>query len=277
MPTLRTGTTNLFYEQTGAGPDIVWISGGGGLPEWTWIPHQLPWFPEFRNTVFHNRGIGRTVCEQPGPWTIADFARDTAALIEAVCDERAIVVGKSMGALIAVEVALAYPELVSLAVPMGGLAKSTGWVHDYMRAEIEYRQQGGALSGLMAICHYAAALNPADELGDEESWERLKEMYAGFGATDGNQNEQSLVLQWDACDTFDVTNRLPSCAVPMHVFAFEQDVQAPPSYGRVLAELTPTGVLHLFEGYGHASLWTVQRREGVNTKLRQVIREVVGA
>ena len=276
MPVLQTDTTKLYYEQTGAGPDIVWVSGGGGLPEWTWIPHQLPWFQEFRNTVFHNRGIGRTVCEQPGPWTIADFARDLAALIQAACDDPVIVVGKSMGALITVELALSYPELVSLAVPMGGLAKSTGWVHDYMRAEIEYRQRGGSLSGLMAICHYAATLNPADELGDEDSWERLKETYAGFGATEDNQNEKSLVLQWDACDTFDVTERLPFCVVPMHVFAFGQDVQAPPSYGTQLAELTPTGVLHLLEGYGHASLWTVQRRGGVNTRLRQVIRDVVG-
>ena len=37
MATLQTDTTKLYYEQTGTGSDIVWVSGGGGLPEWTSI------------------------------------------------------------------------------------------------------------------------------------------------------------------------------------------------------------------------------------------------
>lgn len=277
MPTVTAEHTSIYYEQHGEGPDIVWISGGGGLPEWTWIPHQIPAFPEFRSTVFHNRGIGRTTCDQPGPWTMGDFARDTAALIEQVCDGKVIVAGKSMGGLITIELALSRPDLVALAVPMGVIARSTGWVHDYMRAEIEYRQQGGSLSGLMAVCHYAATLNPADELGDEENWAFLKEQYAGFGAApEDNQNERSLILQWDACDTFDVVDRLPGCSVPLHVFVFGQDVQAPPNYGREVAELAPTGVAHMLDGHGHASLWTPMRRDEVNTRLRQIIEDVTG-
>jgi pimeloyl-ACP methyl ester carboxylesterase len=267
VKTLETPEIDLSYEQTGAGPDIVWICGGGGMPEHTWIPYQLPSFGGFRNTVFHNRGIGETVCRAPLPWTMADFARDTAALIEAACDPPVIVVGKSMGGLIATQLVLDRPDLVRLAIPMGTLGASTGWVHDYMRAEIDYRKAGGSFDGLLGICHYAAMLHPADELGDPETWEALKAQYAGFG----DENERSLIGQWDACDTFDCLDRLPGCTVPLHVVGFAEDVQAPPEYGRQVAELAPTGVFHLLEDHGHCSLWSPKRAAEANELIHRII------
>ncbi len=277
MPTLTTQDTTTYFEQHGEGPDIVWVAGGGGLPEWTWMPYQLPALPEFRHTVFHNRGIGDTVCTQPGPWTIADFARDTAALIEQVCDGPVVVVGKSMGGMIVTQLALDRPDLVRLAIPMGTAARSVGWVHDYMRTEIEYRQNGGSLGGMFAICHYAGMLFPADELGDEDSWAAIKEMLSGFAAEgEDNPNERSLVLQWDACDRFDCVEQLATCRVPLHVVGFGQDVQAPPNYGREVADLAPTGVFHLLEGLGHASLWGPKRSGEVNALLREILERELG-
>jgi pimeloyl-ACP methyl ester carboxylesterase len=269
MPTIATGDVVTHYEQTGDGPDIVWICGGGGVPERTWNVYQLPAFPDFRNTVFHNRGIGQTSCSQALPWTLADFARDTAGLIEEVCDGPVIVVGKSMGAMIATQLVLDRPDLVRLAIPMGTIGKSTGWVHDYMRAEIDYRKAGGSFTGLMGICHYAAMLHPADELGDEATWEVLKQSYSTFEG----DNERSLIGQWDACDTFDVYDRLPDCSVPLHVVGFAEDVQAPPQYGQRVADLAPTGQFHLLEGHGHCSLWSPMRAAEANALIRAIIEE----
>jgi pimeloyl-ACP methyl ester carboxylesterase len=270
MPLLNEDTISIHYEQTGEGPDVVWVCGGGGLPEWTWCRWQIPAFPRYRHTVFHNRGIGETTCNQPGPWTIADFAADTALVIERTCAGPAIVVGKSMGAMITTQLALDRPELVALAISMGTAGKSYGWIHDYMRAEIEFRKRGGSLSGLFAVCHYAATLNPADELGDPDSWNALKDQYAPFGAVGDNPNERSLELQWDACDTFDCLDQLPTCTVPLHVVGFGQDVQSPPRYGQEVAELAPTGVFHLLPGHGHASLWGPMRSGEVNDLLREI-------
>ena len=57
----------IHYVQHGAGPDIVWVSGGGGLAT-DWHPYQIPFFEqEFRCTTFDNRGIGATECEIPLP------------------------------------------------------------------------------------------------------------------------------------------------------------------------------------------------------------------
>ena len=52
---------SIFYEQFGAGHDIVWVSGGGSLGS-DWHRYQIPFFePRFRNTTFDNRGIGQTI------------------------------------------------------------------------------------------------------------------------------------------------------------------------------------------------------------------------
>jgi len=68
MPTIDSSQGTIHYEQVGEGPDIVWVSGGGGLAE-DWDPYQLPYFKEdFRNTTFDNRGIGTTECTAVARW-----------------------------------------------------------------------------------------------------------------------------------------------------------------------------------------------------------------
>jgi pimeloyl-ACP methyl ester carboxylesterase len=99
----------LHHFQHGQGPDIVWVSGGGGLAA-DWHPYQIPFFErEFRSTTFDNRGIGKTECAMPMPWPIEAFARDTADLIEAVCDPPVAIVGLSLGGAIVQQVAIDRP------------------------------------------------------------------------------------------------------------------------------------------------------------------------
>ena len=67
--------------------------------------------------------------------------------------------------------------------------------------------------------------------------------------------EDSLIPQWEPCVLFDQTERLPECRVPMHVIAFEEDVQAVPQDGEEVADLVPGAELHLFPGMGHCSIY----------------------
>jgi pimeloyl-ACP methyl ester carboxylesterase len=260
---------SLYYEQHGDGPDVVWVSGGGGRhTAWAW---QLPAFtPRFRCTTFDNRGIGETRTRGDAAVTIAAMAGDAAGLIEAVCDPPVAVVGHSMGAFIVLELGLTRPELLRCAVASGGAATgSRGWLGDYMGAEVELRRRGGRLDGMMAITHYAAQFYPAAVLGDAEAWARIRDWHVQVGFVDNN--EQSLIPQWQACIDFDVVDRLPGWpGVPLHVFAYEQDVQAPPQFGEEVAALVPGAELHLFRGLGHGSL-RGHAHEAVNERLLEII------
>jgi pimeloyl-ACP methyl ester carboxylesterase len=253
MPILEGSQASIHYEQAGEGPDIVWVSGAGGTAD-SWDRYQLPHFKDsFRNTTYDCRGVGTTTTDRPTPWPIEDFAVDVADLIKAACDPPVALVGLSFGAGIVQQVALDFPELIRVAIPMGTGAKSVGWTWDYQMAEIEWRRAGNHLDGEMAFIHYMAMFYPARVLGDRELYAKLRDENLPYYMEGGE--EDSLEAQWLPCVTFDQTDRLPYCTVPMHVIAFDQDVQAVPQDGEEVADLCPTAELHLFEGMGHCSIY----------------------
>ena len=268
MPTFHGSEADIHYDRFGEGHDVVWVSGGGSLGS-DWHPFQMPFFEaRYRNTTFDNRGIGATTSRTEMPWPVEVFARDTAELIEAVCDPPVIIVGLSMGGFTVLQLAIDRPELIRVAVAMGCAASGhEGWLGDYMGAEVEYRRNGGRLDGLMSTIHYATQLYPAAALGDPELWPVIRER---LGAAWEEDNEKSLIGQWQACIDFDITDRLPGCTTPLHVFVFEEDVQAPPRYGRKVAELVPGAQLHSFPGMGHCSLYA-HKPDVVNAEIRKIV------
>ena len=269
MSTFTASRSSIAYAQTGSGPDIVWVGGGGTLGR-DWQRFQTPHFDQaFRSTVFDNRGIGGTVSDAPLPWSIADFSNDLAELVEGVCDGPAFFIGSSLGSAIVQELVIDHPHLVRAAIAMGSGAWSTGWGWDYQEAEIEFRKRGGRLDGMMGVAHYASMLYPARALGDRELWPKLKALMLEW--MDSGENEDSLVSQWDASLRFDQRDRLPSVKVPVHVVSFAEDVQAPPQDGEELAELIPSAEFHLLEGMGHAS-WYGHAHERLNAYLEGLLR-----
>jgi len=266
MPELPLADSTLYYEQRSEGPDLVWLAGGD-QPGSDWHEFQAPAFPDFRNTTYDARGIGRTTSERRPPWPMELYAADCAALVEAVCDPPAILAGLSMGSLIAQQVALDYPELVRCAVLMGTYARATGYVREWEEAEIAFRRAGGTLTRAFATAHYGAFMFPNEVLGDDELWARLRPIVdRDYGERDGEE----LAAQWEACVEFDSLERLPGCRVPLHVIAFSHDMQTPPARGRLVAETAPDGHFHLLEGLGHCSAFG-HRPDAVNACIREIV------
>lgn len=250
MPELSITQASVFYEQSGNGPDIVWVAGGD-QPGSDWRLYQVPYFdPRWRSTTYDPRGVGRTKAEAQAEWTIAEHAADCAMLIEQVCSPPAIAIGLSMGSLIVQELCLTYPHLVRCGIAMGTAPDSPGFLGEWMRAEVEFRRSGGTLPEDFAVTHYGSFMYPSEVLGDPELWAQVRPMVA---AAYGNRVGADLAGQWEGCLTFNSADRLPTCRVPLHVIAFSQDMQTPPQLGRRVAELVPQGSFHLLDGLGHCS------------------------
>jgi len=266
MPFLETPQAKLFYLQSGAGPDVLWIPGGDNVAA-DWADQFKAFDRDFRNISLDPRGAGQTVSHGLPPWTMADYAVDCAALIRAFCRPPVFVVGLSMGSLIALQLALDFPELLRAAVPMGTAAKATGFTRDWMIAEVEFRRAGGRLTRNLALCHYGAFMYPSKVLGDERLWQKVKPF---IDRSYGQREGEDLSAQWQACIDFDVVDRLPGCQVPIHVIGFSQDLQAPPQHGRRVAALAPKGHFHLLEGLGHLSM-ALHRPDAVNQCIRGIL------
>jgi pimeloyl-ACP methyl ester carboxylesterase len=269
MSILETADASLYYEQSGAGPDVVWLAAGDQRGS-IWRRYQIPAFDaEYRSTTYDARGVGETISASAPPWPISDHAKDVIALIEAKCAPPVALVGLSMGSLIAQEVAFTRPDLVRVAVVMGTCVRKTGFIREWEQAEIDFRRAGGTLSPEFALAHYAFLLYPANALGDDGLWDKLRDLVADdFSDRDG----EMLAAQWEACLEYDSTERLPQCQVPLHVIGFSEDVQTPPQRASQVAELAANGTFHLLSGLGHGSAFG-HRPDVVNDQIHAILKE----
>jgi 3-oxoadipate enol-lactonase len=101
----------LYAEVAGEGPAVVLVHEGI-CDSRMWDREWQEWSPSFRLLRVDLRGFGNSPLE-PGPFA---QARDLIEALEAHGMERAALVGVSLGGRVALEVALARPELVSALV-----------------------------------------------------------------------------------------------------------------------------------------------------------------
>jgi pimeloyl-ACP methyl ester carboxylesterase len=108
---VRAGDVDINYEETGSGKPLVLIMGFTGAID-SWVPTFVePLAARSRVIMFDNRGTGGTP-EGDRPFTIGQFAEDTAGFLAALGLEKPDVLGWSMGGFIALELASKHPRLV---------------------------------------------------------------------------------------------------------------------------------------------------------------------
>jgi pimeloyl-ACP methyl ester carboxylesterase len=120
----------LYYEVHGRAregtPPLVLLHGGGSTIE-TSFGALLPLLARSRQVIaFEQQGHGHTADVPDRPFSFAQSARDTAALLRFLRVERTDLLGYSNGGHIAIEVALAHPELVNRLVIMSAMATRDG-------------------------------------------------------------------------------------------------------------------------------------------------------
>lgn len=266
MPFLTLDNVNLWYDQRGEGPDLVWVPGGDQVIE-HWKDQIEAFGDDYRNTCFDPRGSGRTSASDISNLSIRDMSGDCAALIEKVCNPPVVVIGVSMGGYVALQLALDCPELVKAAVIMAGSAKPSGFSRSWMEAEIDHWKNHGGLSPKFAKHHYGVFYYPPEVMNNPEEWERLSEV---IEAAYTNRDSESLCAQWEACLAFDVLDELPDCSVPIHAIGFGCDVASPPALSKEIADTAANGTFHLVEGLGHLSLMG-HEPDIVNKLIREII------
>jgi pimeloyl-ACP methyl ester carboxylesterase len=117
---MQTGTVvseeaELVFDYEGSGPLLLTISGGGGTaPRFAPISSILK--DEYTVVRYDRRGNSRSTGDTTQPLDMAQQARDAVAIINALTDEGAYILGESAGALVALALVAEHPQIVRGAV-----------------------------------------------------------------------------------------------------------------------------------------------------------------
>jgi 3-oxoadipate enol-lactonase len=248
---IRTARLELATERRGTGAPVLFLSGTGGDLRKTPSVLDGPLAEAFEVLTYDQRGLGRSA-HPPGAWTMAGYADDAAALLDAVGWDACAVVGVSFGGMVAQELALRHPQrvraLVLCCTSPGGAGGASWPLHELAalpEGERERLQLELSDRRMDAVWQQA---NP-------ERVERLlaqQRVQAAIGAGEPGRAEGA-ARQLEARRHHDVWDRLPSLRIPTLVCAGRHDGIAPPENAEALAARIPGAELRWFDG-GHLFL-----------------------
>jgi pimeloyl-ACP methyl ester carboxylesterase len=249
MPKAAVKEIELHYERAGSGEPLLLIQGMSGTHVSWGEPFKGGLEESFDVVAFDNRGIGLSdrVSE---PFTIAEMAADTAALLDELGWESAHVVGISMGGMIAQELALAQPDrLRSLTL---GCTYCGGDGSELMPRENAEKLLAAFASGDrdQAIrAGYEVNLSPAFR-ADEGAFATFQEMATSVPAA-----RDVIQLQLQAILGHDTSGRLGEIATPALIVHGTVDGVLPYANGEMIAGLMPAARFETFNDVGHMFWW----------------------
>lgn len=236
------GDVQLWYERQGAGPPLLFISGTGSDLRLKPNVFDGPLTARFDVVAYDHRGQGRS-SDPERRYTMAEYADDATAVLDAVGWERAHVVGVSFGGMVSQELAIGEPDrvdrLVLACTSSGGAGGSSYPLHELELLPDEER----------ARTHLAIGDTRVDRAWQGEHSERTAELLALMAARTGEVNPRQLDAR-RAHDTFD---RLAQIAAPTLVAAGRFDGIAPVANSEMLVAGIPDAQLRVFNG-GHLFL-----------------------
>lgn len=233
MPMLNVRGIRLAYERAGSGEPVLLIMGSGAAGR-VWTMYQTPALQRagYETVTFDNRGIAPSDAP-PGRYSAADLVGDTIGLIEALELGPCRIVGTSLGAMIAQELAVVRPDLVRSAVLIATRARSDAFRRAMTMADRALAEAGLTLPPLYgAVGEVVRMFSPAtlDDDRAVEVWLDLFELSGSGGAAGGQA--------W-ATPEEDRRAALKGITAPCRVIAFADDRITPPHLGEEVADAIP--------------------------------------
>ena len=235
--------------------DLLFLHGmGGGHHAWDL---QLPFFSA--------RGYAAHAWDQPGyghsaivePYDLEHVVLALKRLVESLDSGPVVLVGHSMGGLIAQEAYARFPEMVkalALCFTSAAFVGGSDFARNFVRERI------GPLDEGRSMAEIAARVMPTmrGSKSDPEGVAHAQSIMSGIPPETYRKAVHLLT-------TFDRRAELPTIAVPALLVAGSDDKTAPPSIMQRMSEKIPGSEYVLLEGCGH--LGPMDQPEAFNAAL----------
>jgi len=255
---VQTNGVRLAYQRSGHGAPVLMIMGTGAAGR-VWTMHQTPALNAagYETIVFDNRGVAPSDAPE-GKYSLGDVVADTAGLIEALDLGPCRIVGTSLGAVVAQELAVTRPELVRCAVLLATRARSDAARRALAAADIAAAESGAPPPAEVAAAVTAFRMLSPATLDDDAAVQTWLEVLAlSGGATASGQVYVEV--------PGDRREALRGVRAPCRVIAFADDLICPPRLAREVADAIPDCDYVLLPECGH--LGNLERPDAVNAAI----------
>ncbi len=253
MPQIAIRDLQIYYELHGCGSRVLYLgSTGSDLRHANAIfkfPFARSFAYSFELLAFDQRGFGQT-SKPDRAYSMADYAADAYALLQALNWNSCAVIGVSFGGMVAQELAVRHPEVVERLVlcctSSGGAGGSSYPLHELYDLPMEQRVE--AMLRVSDTRRNAAWLSSNTAL-----FERMKQQTLADQTIGADQPDHLIGIQRQlaARRTHDTYERLAQLTMPTLICGGRYDGIAPPERLHAMQQQIPNAQLVFFEG-GHA-------------------------
>ncbi|MEU0383362.1 alpha/beta fold hydrolase [Streptomyces chartreusis] len=260
MHAVRVDGIEVAYDRVGQGPPLVLVHGATTDAR-LFRPQTEDLADEFTVVAWDEPGAGRS-SDVPPSFTLADYARCLAAVIEDVDLGPAHVLGLSWGGTVVLELYRHHAQLVRTLLLVDTYA---GWKGSLPPAEVRSRVEGA--ERLLAV--------PAEEFAPT-----MPGLFAGrppaeavrlLSVMSAETRPRSMRTELTVMAEADQRDLLPEITVPTLLLWGELDVRSPVDLvARPLLEAIPESTLVVLPGTGHLS--NIEAPEPFNRTVREFCR-----
>ena len=242
---IRGTSGTLHVERMGSGPTVLFINGSGTTLEGSRLLLKSL-TSDLDLITFDHRGMGESDMVN-GPWTMADYAADTLAILHHFQLETCAVLGVSFGGMVALELGVSFPQRVERmclwCTSAGGAAGSS-----YPLELLD------GLSGVEEVDYRRLVLDRRFTKAYLESspFDQLLAGHMLSGASERRERGDDVPYrnQMQARRLHDVSDRLSHLTSPTLVQMGRFDGIAPLANGEALVARAPKAELRSYDG-GH--------------------------
>ncbi len=243
MPHINRNGVKVHYESLGAGDPAIVFLHPWSTNHFIWA-NQVPVFAQHhRCIVVDHRGHGQSDKPEAG-YAIGEMAADVIAILDDAGVKRAVLVGNSIGGMVAMQTSLDAPDRVIANLILSS-GTNIGADTPPEVAEAMQKDWRAVFSGLLdsAVAAKSKAERPEIQAFMEGCFRTESNFTEGvFWASMADPNG---VFNWN------ISDRLKDIKQPTLVIAGEEDGATPPELNKFLAENIPNAELKMYKDVGH--------------------------
>ncbi len=223
---------------------LVLSAGLGGLGSF-WLPQLNDLRQTYRVVVYDQRGTGRSPDALPEGYSMRDMADELAEELSALGIDNYDVIGHALGGMVAMQLAVDYPQRVARLVIVNGWLR----LNAHTRRCFTVRQDLLLNVGVEAwVRAQPLFLYPADWLAENEARIEAEEALhvAHF------QGMENLLRRLNALMACDFTRQASAITQPVLLLCSQDDLLVPWTCSQALCEALPHATLEKMAWGGHA-------------------------